>query len=496
MGTQIMEPNEIDAAEITDATAENFSVICYKKSQTGAGLHQLGFAPWKRFFNYNGFKVDNIAHLCGFTSDQYDKNYEIDPLPAEDTVVGKLQAIADNAGVSLTPSSSPSLNTRLTNAETTIGDSNSGLVKGVADNANEITNLWLAVGGEVSPGGQGLSQRVEAAEGNITDLQERVIGTEAEGFHDGLEYKVGDTTHGLIKDVNTLQSEVEDSSNGLLTRVTGIETTLNGEAPNKGLIEKVDTLNGTIYGTTGTDGLAGQVATNTSDISDLKTKISSAYKVKGDVTQAKATEWEDNDYAGYASMENGSVWNVNSQSAYTYVIFQIPVQPSDPSYPAEQITINNGENILWVKTESDPKYLYGYFDKLSTTVVDERIPTIEANVSDLQQTVDGTGHQDGLVDKVAQLESNTATVHIDNPGVETWSSSNETGMYVVTGLNSGSVLLAFIIFLNNGRLNTTTGIVPLVPSSNYTDLFTVDSTTYYMTTNPLAQRFNITKIGG
>ena len=223
-------------------------------------------------------------------------------------------------------------------------------------------------------------------------------------------------------------------------------------------------------------------------VETLEDTLTSAYKVMGSVTQADANDWKTNDT--YATMENGWVWDVNAEAADDITI-EIPKTAGG----YESLVVNNGENIVWIKNAEGAvsEYTYGYFDKMSSSVVDSRVEILQNSVRDLNVTVYGPNGNDGLVKDVTELKKNTATVAIRPITGETWSSTTETGAYIVTGLNTSNILVSAIIYLLSGKV-TNNNVIQLGTTS-YTDIFSVDASGV-VTSNPLANNFNITRIGG
>ena len=117
---------------------------------------------------------------------------------------------------------------KVDNLETVVGDESKGLVKGVADNAQAISDLQDALG--MGTAGTGVTARVDA-----------------------LEDVVGDESKGLVKDVNDLKSDlntettgikdrldaVEDKADANADEITALKETLNGKGEDTGLVDKV-----------------------------------------------------------------------------------------------------------------------------------------------------------------------------------------------------------------------------------------------------------------
>lgn len=513
MGTPIQEPNQIDESHVTDENAGNIALVAYEKSPDGAGLKTLGLAKWKQFMNYNGFKVDNIAKLSGFVKADYDKDYEIDP-PAK-TLKSRIDAIQTNTGVIDEISDPPAtpLSSRIGTIETTVGEHGSGgtggtgLCQMVDTNTSEISDLWSTIGGgsTPSPGGD-ISQRLSAAEGNIQQLQ-----GEVETPVTGLIDVVGDSSHGLVKDVSDLKNTVGDSSSGLVKRTTDLETTIN--TPTTGLSDRTSELE-TIVGDAATPGtydsgtgLQKDVNNLQMDVSDIKSKISAAYVVKGDVNQSKADSWSGSPTTSFATFDTGFVWNVNS-SPNDAITILIPT-----SSGTNPFTVDNGVNIVWIKKDDldvseQAIYTYGKFDKLSNTVTDERVTELVTDVSRLKNIVENP--TTGLIKQVGDLQQqNWCHEGVrKSSGSGRWSSADEdeevmTGIFQISGRNSSNELISCIIYLNEGKCYTPTQDIITMSasgSSSYTTLFRVNDTALTgdntIEVVGSAQTFNIRRIGG
>ena len=121
-----------------------------------------------------------------------------------------------------------------------------------APTAPKVGQIYFSIAGEIPENvlkvWDGTQWVALATGGSTEELDTRVTA---------LEGTVGDSNSGLVKDVATLQSEVEAASTGLLARVTAIE--------------------GSAYATSGIDSTkVAQIATNASDITALETAVGDA----------------------------------------------------------------------------------------------------------------------------------------------------------------------------------------------------------------------------
>jgi len=120
---------------------------------------------------------------------------------------------------------------KITALETTVGDSTSGLVKDVADNATAIGQLKTTVGDSTS----GLVKNVADNATAIGQLK-TTVGDDNNGLVKSvadnataigqLKTTVGDDNSGLVKSVNDLKTTVGDSTFGLVKDVADINSTI------------------------------------------------------------------------------------------------------------------------------------------------------------------------------------------------------------------------------------------------------------------------------
>lgn len=229
----VQEPDEIDKAVIDASGLGNFAAIVYQKDQTNPGLKQLGFLDMKEAFDYDSYKSDNIAKLCGFPkgngSDHTKYDYDGDIDAPANTVLGMISNLATNTGVSAEGTVQNSLNGRVGALETSVGDSTSGLRKEVTDCETAISGLQDTVGNPSSPASGTLCKKVADNETAIS----------------GLETAVGDSNSGLTKRVGTLETTVSDPSTGLVKEVTTLKSTVGNSSDVSGdtLWKKMNDLN-------------------------------------------------------------------------------------------------------------------------------------------------------------------------------------------------------------------------------------------------------------
>lgn len=491
MGTEIQEPGQLPDSALTDATAENFALLAYEKRDDGAGLKKLNLVPWKNYLNFNGYAVKNVGALCGFSKTQYDVDHERTDIQQTDTLVYKINALQSNTGVASTPGATP-LTTQISEIKTQVGNPSddtqdppvaaTGMCLDIETNATNISNLTSIVGTPAS-GSNTVVQRLTTNEANISDLQTRTTT---------LETTVGNDSTGMRKEVNDLNlsiyGDTSSGTEGLVQTVNGLIVTVSGS---DGLTTRVSNLESAITP------LEQQVVQNTQDITDLQTKISSTYKVMGTVNQTMVDNWESEGL--YETMENGSVWNVDNGITDPKVTFHIPLKAGG----TESLTVDNGGNVVWIVSNSttDPndKYEYGYFDKLSSTIVDERIPVLQQQVSDLSNLVgnwsSGTTPATGICKKVEDLQKDNYV--LTQTSSVTWASDNETGTYMICGVLPSTQLGTIIISLNNGMcLDTSLSIIELNGNTvPWTSLIIRDSLTAKVSAVPTLNKFTIRKIG-
>ena len=212
-----------------------------------------------------------------------------------------------------------------------------------------------------------------------------------------LQNTVGNANSGLVKNVNTLKTEVEAKTTGLLDRVTALEnSTGSGE---NALGGRVTALENTVGDST--KGLVKKVNDNSTAISSLQTgkadkattlagygikdaytksevdgKLSSAYKAQGSKTASQLTS------SLLAAANEGYVYNLSDKLEITEANKSLFVENVKSSYPA-------GTNVVVVKVGSAYKFdvIAGFVDltayaktadqKVITDALSGRITTLE-----------------------------------------------------------------------------------------------------------------------
>ena len=212
-----------------------------------------------------------------------------------------------------------------------------------------------------------------------------------------LQNTVGNASSGLVKNVNTLKTEVEAKTTGLLDRVTALEnSTGSGE---NALGGRVTALENTVGDST--KGLVKKVADNSTAISSLQTnkankattlagygitnaytkeevnsKLSSAYKAQGSKAASALTS------SLLVAANEGYVYNISDALTITDSNKSLFVEGVKSSYPA-------GTNVVVVKVGSAYKFdvIAGFVDltayaktadqKTITDALSGRITTLE-----------------------------------------------------------------------------------------------------------------------
>lgn len=229
---------------------------------------------------------------------------------------------------------------------------------------------------------------------SATDVSKVVGGLKATVDSQGtaitaLTNTVGSATSGLVKDVNTLKSEVETSKTGLLDRVTALEaatgtgsegisdlntrlTTAEGE---------IDTLQANVTALENNKAnkattLSGYGITDAYTKTEINSKLSSVYKAQGSKTSSELTS------SLLVSGNEGYVYNISNEITITDANKSLFVEGINSSYPA-------GTNIVVVKVGNAYKFdaIAGFVDltayaktadqKTITDALSGRITTLE-----------------------------------------------------------------------------------------------------------------------
>lgn len=229
---------------------------------------------------------------------------------------------------------------------------------------------------------------------SATDVSKVVGGLKATVDSQGtaitaLTNTVGSATSGLVKDVNTLKSEVETSKTGLLDRVTALEaatgtgsegisdlnnrlTTAEGE---------IDTLQANVTALENNKAnkattLSGYGITDAYTKTEINSKLSSVYKAQGSKTSSELTS------SLLVKSNEGYVYNISDEITITDANKSLFVEGVNSSYPA-------GTNIVVVKVGNAYKFdaIAGFVDltayaktadqKTITDALSGRITTLE-----------------------------------------------------------------------------------------------------------------------
>ena len=329
MATEIQEPSDLPPGSITDDNANNYEILVYEKAADAAGIKRIGIASWKDYIHFNTHKVNNVASYLGMPDDyHWDDDQDIPYEPQSMTVSNQIKTLTTKLGINSVPGTFDPLYPRFQSVENTVN-------------------------GTGSPAAGGLVQRMDSAEHDINTLAEEIgssggaSGT-ITGRIETLEEKVGNEASGstqatgLIKDVRTLQNEVENESTGLIKKVDDINTIL-GDGTTSGLRKDVadNTQNianntsdinsiNTTLGDGTTNGLIKKVndntqniATNTSSISDINTTL-------GDGTTNGLIK-KVNDNTAAINTINDEIGNVETEGTIKKDIAQLQDEVENPS---------------------------------------------------------------------------------------------------------------------------------------------------------------------
>ena len=229
---------------------------------------------------------------------------------------------------------------------------------------------------------------------SATDVSKVVGGLKATVDSQGtaitaLTNTVGSATSGLVKDVNTLKSEVETSKTGLLDRVTALEaatgtgsegiSNLNNRLTTAE--EEIDTLQANVTALENNKAnkattLSGYGITDAYTKTEINSKLSSVYKAQGSKTSSELTS------SLLVNSNEGYVYNISDEITITDANKSLFVEGVNSSYPA-------GTNIVVVKVGNAYKFdaIAGFVDltayektadqKTITDALSGRITTLE-----------------------------------------------------------------------------------------------------------------------
>lgn len=476
----IQEPNDIDVSEITDLNMDRYAMIMYKQDQTSGGIKQLVLGSLKRFLNYNSTKSDNIAKLIGFPKDsgtddtKYDYNGEVDTSGVT-TVLESIQAVADQAGVSTTPSTfDKSVSTRVSELEDYVINgyedgsvSKEGLLTRVTNNESEIDDLWSQVGGGGGGGSSTLTTRVSALENKMGDSA-LPTGTSVTEMIGSTALPSGETLSHLTTDMNNKIGD-ESTANSILGRIKTAETNISSlTTTTTGHTTQLSGINeviGTVSDTADNGTLWGNINTNKTDIANLKITVSSTYKYMGGLDSTSVTTFVAKLNAGECG--NGEVYNCIEAITFDY--------PTGTTH-----NFREGENFAVVKHDgSTPLYT---LDSLGMGV---DLTSIETRISNIDN-------------EIAALKA-----RYGQSTDSSWTSGTMTGSYIFSGsviISGSQTSIGFMVTLDNGVvIGGSSGVSKI--NNSFDNIFAVN-TNGKIDTTPLqsvvAQNFNLTwnKIGG
>lgn len=239
---------------------------------------------------------------------------------------------------------------------------------------------------------------------SATDVSKVVGGLKATVDSQGtaitaLTNTVGSATSGLVKDVNTLKSEVETSKTGLLDRVTALEAaTGTGSEGISNLTtrlttaeEEIDTLQANVTALENNKAnkattLSGYGITDAYTKTEINSKLSSAYKAQGSKTSSELTS------SLLVSSNEGYVYNISNEITITDANKSLFVEGINSSYPA-------GTNVVVVKVGNAYKFdaIAGFVDLTAyAKTADQKTITdaLSGRITTLENFKDGTnGYQ-------------------------------------------------------------------------------------------------------
>lgn len=453
MATQIAEPNDLPSGTITDDNAQNFELLVYQKAQDSAGIKRMGIADWKTYINYDSQKAERLASFVGVDPD-YHWDDPTSPMYDGNTVTNRIDTLSTKLGINYDPAAefTPNLLSRVTTLQTEVETAGTGLI-------DKVSVLENAVG--VPYSGDSLSARVSSLEGTV-----------------------GDSTDGLVHDVQTNTSNISDLQTTVGnqgTDITNLQTTVGDSS--SGLIQQVNantTDIGNLQTTIGnaSSGLVQQVNTNTTDISNIKSTIGSAYVYKGNVT---GVDDKDNTTAIIVSGKSQPIPLTDLENAWVYNI-----TPTSPSTTLK-MTINGvartyekGANIAWVENISD-------FDELGTAIDVTKVEQLETKVNNLDKTVTilSNKFKTDSISSGGTWES--TTVLNQKPGVYMFSSVQQQGL--------NQECCCFILMISSN--GTALSLTPIELSSNFSNYFTIDGSTLVLSAINVtsSRRISYVKIG-
>lgn len=266
-----------------------------------------------------------------------------------------------------------------------------------------------------------------------------------------LQNTVGNASSGLVKNVNTLKTEVEAKTTGLLDRVTALEnSTGSGENAlggrvtalentvgdsTKGLVKKVND-NGTAISSLQTskadkaDTLAGYGITNAYTKDEVNSKLSSVYKAQGSKTANQLTS------SLLIAANEGYVYNISNELTITDSNKSLFVEGVKSSYPA-------GTNVVVVKVGSAYKFdvIAGFVDLTAyAKTADQKTITdaLSGRITTLEKFKNGTdGYQ--YVKNLTSTHTNSSTSGDPINMISVSASKNDRTGIVTVNINESNL---------------------------------------------------------
>lgn len=441
MATEIAEPADLPLGAIDDTTATRYRMIVYQQAQDDAGIKTLGLADWKNYLNFNGVAVDNVATFVGIDVNEY--NYRattLQPLPEGVlNIVSRIANLVANTGVPDTPQTGY---TTLTDRASTLEDyvkngwidtsettpvSYDGLLTRTLNAESEIDELWENVGGGTSPSST-LTSRVQALETTVGDSNSGLVQdtntlkTEMGAGYDQTKGDVSTRLNNLETNVGTEESG-GTAATGIFARlktldddvgVSGYDLMSKGSVSSR--LDRIEEVEGVPanYDVSVSGTLLGRIET-------VESVAGAAYSYKGTVVSVvndstPVTEklvLENGDEIILADMgagQNGNIFNIGpATDPYIEIIF-----------PAGVTTrYQKGANIAWVW---DADTSTGRFDELGSSI---DVQSIETDIDNLQNDVEDL-----------QIDVNSLKAKFKNNGsspTSTWDSTGLSGIFLVVG---------------------------------------------------------------
>lgn len=460
MATQIAEPNDIPSGSITDETANNYEILVYQKAQDNAGIKRMAIAGWKTYLNYDSGKTGRLASFIGV-----DPDYHWDDPTAGDysgtKVTQRIQALSDKIGLNTEPAVvTETLLDKVTTLQNEVETTDTGLL-------DRVTNIEDTIG--TPSGGSGtLTSRITALETTV----------DGDGSVEGLVTKVGTNTTNIssiedqIGDVSTPGTIIADINKNA-TDISTINTTL-GDGTTAGVLKDISDLQGTVGDST--SGLVKQVNKNTTDISDLKQTVSTVYNYQGNVTGV-------DDPANTTKITvNGNLINLSDlKTGYTYNVSPTSGDSITMTINGTQRAYTKGANIAWVGGSTND------FDELGTTI----------NVSDYENLKQDVQDLTGVV-TVLSTKFHSESI----PASGSWDSAtklnNKPGVYQIsaTSTTGSPSCCCFIVMINSSGYSITPAPIADL-STNFSTYFSIDSNTYNLslTNTSVPRKISYIKIG-